>query len=130
MEARFLNSKKPHLVIVTNHGMHEWKIDAGLPDTGGQNIYVNQVSDALRKLGFRVTIYNRGGYNHPQGGAVRRGTTYRSAEERLTYLEDSQKEFVRKEDMAAHVQELSTDLVSYLKDAPAPVAIIFSTGML
>ncbi len=124
LEQRFLKSDKPHVVMVTNHGMHAWEIDAGLPDTGGQNAYVNQLSHTLARLGFRVTIFNRGGYTHPHSGAFRRGSSYGSANERLVYLEDSRDEFIRKEDMAPQVEELAVDLVARLQGAPEPVAFV------
>jgi hypothetical protein len=31
-----------HVLQITNHGVHEWSVVPGLPDTGGQNVYVNQ----------------------------------------------------------------------------------------
>jgi hypothetical protein len=35
---------KKHILMITNHGIHEWDPQPGLPDTGGQNLYVNQLS--------------------------------------------------------------------------------------
>jgi hypothetical protein len=46
--------------MITNHGIHQWQVVPGLPDTGGQNVFVNQFTAALVKLGFRITIINRG----------------------------------------------------------------------
>lgn len=123
-EQQFNNSRRPHIVMVTNHGMHEWLVDAGLPDTGGQNLYVNQLSSTLRKLGFRITVFNRGGYKHPKSGALRRGTHYRNEQERLIYLEDSRREFVRKEDMFVHLDELGEDLARHLRESPEPVLVV------
>lgn len=123
-EAQFNNSDRPHVVMVTNHGIHEWKVDAGLPDTGGQNVYVNQLSATLRRLGFRVTVYNRGGYAQPKSGKLRSGTHYRNGEERLTYLEDSRNEFIRKEDMFPQIEELAEDLARQLRSAPRPVLLV------
>lgn len=122
--AQFIDSSRPHVVMVTNHGMHRWQVDAGLPDTGGQNVYVNQLSTTLNKLGFRVTIYNRGGYPDPVEGEMRTGTIYRNSHERLTYLEDSVKEFVRKEEMLPRVQELSRSLVEHVRSGPEPSLVI------
>lgn len=110
--------------MVTNHGLHEWRVDAGLPDTGGQNVYVNQLSSTLRKLGFRVTIYNRGGYPHPKSGVLRTGSSYRNAEERLTYLEDSSDRFIRKEDMFSRIDELARDLEKHLAESAEPALLI------
>lgn len=124
LEEQFNNSNRPHVVMVTNHGMHEWKVDAGLPDTGGQNVYVNQLSATLRKLGFRVTIYNRGGYPHPKSGALRTGNRYRNELERLIYLEDSSDRFIRKEDMFSQIEELARELRRHLTASPPPALLI------
>jgi len=111
--------------MVTNHGIHEWQITAGLPDTGGQNVYVNELSAAFAKLGFRVTTANRGGYPHPADGSDRTGVRTRGDAERIVYLEDSSDDFVRKEDMFSRVEELAYDLARRVReDKSPPLAII------
>jgi hypothetical protein len=52
----FKKSTRTHILMITNHGMHHWKIIPGLPDTGGQNVFVNEFSDALANQGFRIRI--------------------------------------------------------------------------
>ncbi len=115
--------------MVTNHGVHEWQITAGLPDTGGQNVYVNELSAAFAKLGFRVTTANRGGYPHPADdsadSSARTGVRTRGDAERIVYLEDSSDEFIRKEDMFSRVEELAHDLARRVgDDRDSLVAII------
>ena len=110
--------------MVTNHGVHEWNVNAGLPDTGGQNVYVNYLSTTLDRLGFRVTIFNRGGYPHPVSGADRSGTAYRNSNERICYLTDSSPEFIRKEEMGGHVAELGRAMADMLEGEPSPLALI------
>lgn len=122
---RFLRSDRPHILMVTNHGIHEFQITAGLPDTGGQNVYVNELSAALAKLGFRVTTANRGGYPHPADSSSRTGMRFRGEAERIVYLEDSSDQFVRKEDMFSHIEELGRDLARRLsEEGSRPVLII------
>ena len=58
----FLASRREHVLMITNHGVHQWQVIPGLPDTGGQNVFVNRFTDDLARLGFKVTIVNRGGY--------------------------------------------------------------------
>jgi mannosylfructose-phosphate synthase len=97
--------------MITNHGVHEWNVVPGLPDTGGQNVYVNQFTEALVAQGYRVTIVNRGGYAHPTTGDPQVGVRYDpSGHARIVYLEDGVPEFVRKEDMAEHIPQLVSDL--------------------
>jgi len=97
--------------MITNHGVHEWNVVPGLPDTGGQNVYVNQLTEALVAQGYRVTIANRGGYPHPQTGAAQSGVVYHpSGYARIIYLQDGRPEFVRKEDMDEQIPRLVEDL--------------------
>ena len=100
-----------HVLMITNHGVHEWQVTPGMPDTGGQNVYVNQFTDALIEQGFRVTIVNRGGYPHPVTGAAQTGVIdHPSGKARILYIEDGTPSFVRKEDMDEHVTLLAADL--------------------
>ena len=65
LHQEFLASNRKHILMITNHGIHQWDVVPGLPDTGGQNLFVNMFTETLASLGFRVTIVNRGGYAHP-----------------------------------------------------------------
>jgi len=121
----FRFSKRKHILNITNHGIHQWDIIPGLTDTGGQNVFVNQFSDALVQQGYKVTIINRGGYPHPVTGEMRRGLHYKNAFQRLFFLEDSLPEFVRKEDMAEHVPALAAALKMFIdEDGSNPDLII------
>jgi len=109
----FVSSSRPHVLMITNHGMHDWNVDPGLPDTGGQNVFVNHMTAAMVKVGFKVTIVNRGGYKHPLTGKDRKGYDYFNGYQRILYVEDSKKVFIRKEDMNEQIPEL----VEFLKNA-------------
>lgn len=85
--------------MITNHGIHQWDVVPGLPDTGGQNMFINIFTQTLAELGFRITIANRGGYRHPTTNELQVGLRYRDARQRIVYLEDDRKELIRKEDM-------------------------------
>ena len=105
-----------HVLQITNHGMHEWDMTPGLPDTGGQNVYVNAMTDAMVRLGHRVTIVNRGGYPNPVTGGPRIGTTHRHGNRaRIVYLTDGVPAFVRKEDMAERIPALADELTCLLE---------------
>jgi len=99
-----------HILQITNHGMHQWKVVPGLPDTGGQNVFVNMFSDALADLGFDITIVNRGGYPDPVIGRRRQGIDIKDERQRIIYIEDGLEEFVRKEDMDERLPNLVEDL--------------------
>ncbi|MGW8226559.1 MAG: glycosyltransferase, partial [Anaerolineales bacterium] len=110
----FLDSPRKHILNITNHGIHQWEIIPGLTDTGGQNVFVNQFSDELCEQGYKVTIINRGGYPHPISGEMRSGLDYKNASERIFYLEDGVKSFVRKEDMGEQIPDLKVALEEFL----------------
>jgi glycosyltransferase involved in cell wall biosynthesis len=123
---RFLASRNKHVLMITNHGVHQWRVIPGLPDTGGQNVFVNQFSDELAQLGYKVTIANRGGYPHPITGQRQYGLRYLDHRQRIVYLEDGSNEFVRKEDMAEHCPQLADSLAKTLSDEGTAVELIVS----
>ena len=112
--------------MITNHGVHQWQVIPGLPDTGGQNVFVNQFAEALTKFGYKITIVNRGGYPHPSEGDYQRGLCYKDVHQRILYLEDSRKEFVRKEDMHEQIPELVKSLQDFADDEGSVVDLIVS----
>jgi glycosyltransferase involved in cell wall biosynthesis/galactose-1-phosphate uridylyltransferase len=122
----FLESDRKHILMITNHGIHQWNVMPGLPDTGGQNVFVNQFSLALAKFGYRITIVNRGGYPHPITNEWQRGVDYQDRNQRIIYLEDGKHEFVRKEDMDAQLPALIEYLNDFLKAEGTTVDLIIS----
>ncbi len=113
--------------MVTNHGVHEWQVTPGLRDTGGQNVYVNHLTEALVRLGYRVTIVNRGGYPHPVTGRHHVGTAFHpSGQARILYLEDGDPTFVRKEDMHEHFADIADDFLRRLEIEPDGYDILIS----
>jgi len=106
MHKAFLASSRPHVLMITNHGIHQWKIIPGLPDTGGQNVFVNFFTEELTKLGARITIINRGGFAHPQTGQMQKGLNYKDENQRILYIEDGLEKFKRKEDMHEQIPAL------------------------
>ena len=112
----FPDSGRTHVLMITNHGVHGWKVVPGMPDTGGQNVYVNQLTEALVAQGYRVTIANRGGYPHLETGVMQSGVVYHpSGWARIIYLEDGRPEFVRKEDMDEQIPKLVDDLAAKIE---------------
>ncbi len=110
----FLASRRKHVLMITNHGVHQWRVIPGLPDTGGQNVFVNQFTEELARQGFKVTIANRGGYLHPTTGERQEGLDYKDCHQRILYLEDGLGEFVRKEDMDGQIPRLAGSLAEVL----------------
>lgn len=123
---KFRQSERPHILMVTNHGIHQWDVIPGLPDTGGQNVFVNQFSLMLARLGFKITIANRGGYPHPVTGQRREGVHYRDTHQRIVYLIDDVDEFVRKEEMNPQTLMLAEFLLEFFEEEAADVDLIIS----
>lgn len=115
-----------HILMITNHGLHAWKVIPGLPDTGGQNVFVNEMSAALAKLGHEVTIANRGGFSDPVSGEMRRGVHHKDERQRILYLDDGLPEFVRKEDMDSRIPFLVESLKDQLENQFSPIDLIVS----
>lgn len=112
--SKFKSSPRPHILMLSIHGVHEWKITPGLTDTGGQNVFVNQFAQELANQGFKITIGNRGGYLHPVTNTPQAGVVYKDQYQRLVYLEDGTNQFVRKEDMDGQVAALAAALMRFL----------------
>lgn len=123
---KFMASNRPHILQITNHGIHQWEFIPGLPDTGGQNVFVNQFTEALADLGFKVTICNRGGYQHPTTGETHTGVHYKDENQRILYLEDDKAEFIRKEDMDAQTAKLAQFLGDVMDDESIPIGLMIS----
>lgn len=95
----FAKNGRPHILMITNHGIHDWDVRSGLRDTGGQNHYVNALSETLVELGFCVTTMNRGGFPDPLTNEMRRGIHHKGPYQRIVYLEGGGDKFIRKEDL-------------------------------
>ncbi len=47
------------IMMISIHGYVAGQAEMGLPDTGGQVVYVLRLSECLARLGYRVDIYTR-----------------------------------------------------------------------
>jgi glycosyltransferase involved in cell wall biosynthesis len=112
--------------MITNHGIHQWDVVPGLPDTGGQNVFVNQFTNTLAKCGFKITIVNRGGYNHPVTDEAQVGLRYKDQSQRILYIQDDKPEFVCKEDMHEQISGLVRSLEGILNAEGAKIDLIIS----
>jgi len=123
---QFLASARKHILMISSHGIHQWEAIPGLPDTGGQNVFINQFSAALVDVGFKVTIANRGGYKHPHTGDLHTGLRYRDDHERILYLEDEDPVFIRKEEMKSHLPILTKFLREFLESEGTAITLMIS----
>ena len=99
------------VLLITWHGIHELDIFPGLPDTGGQNIYVQNMAQQIHdQFGCRVTVLNRGGFTHPYTERMREGTTKDPDRELyVMHVADDVQAFVRKEYLTGALIESAVD---------------------
>ena len=96
----------PEIALITNHGYGGCEIPfGGAPDTGGQNVYVNTLATKLEKLGYKVTIFARGGFPHFESDEMRRGADYMSPHVRYVFVPGGGDTFISKEDISVALDE-------------------------
>ncbi len=122
-----LPAKLEDVLMITWHGIHELEVFPGLPDTGGQNVYVQNLAEAIHDLyDARVITLNRGGFPHPYTARMRQGLTKDPRREvYILHASDEIPAFVRKEYLTpALIERAVEDAVSQLPDNYRPDLII------
>ncbi len=105
-EVTFKQADRPDIALMTNHGYAGVDIPfGGAPDTGGQNMYVNSLAKALDSLGYRVTIFARGGFPYFESENIRQDPEYLSEHVRYIFIPGGGDKFIRKEDIAIALDE-------------------------
>ncbi|MBW1807630.1 MAG: glycosyltransferase [Deltaproteobacteria bacterium] len=105
-EAAFKKAKRPDIALITNHGYAGVEIPfGGAPDTGGQNMYVNSLAKALDALGYRVTIFARGGFPYFESDRIRNEPEYLAEHVRYIFIPGGGDKFIHKEDIAIALDE-------------------------
>jgi glycosyltransferase involved in cell wall biosynthesis len=113
-------SQRPAVALITNHGYGGADLPVGgAPDTGGQNLYVNSLARALDTLKFRVTIFARGGFPYFESDRVRSDPEYLTDHVRYVFVPGGGDEFIRKEDIAAALDEQIDWLDAFIRDEAA-----------
>jgi glycosyltransferase involved in cell wall biosynthesis len=123
MRAEDLNE----VLLITWHGIHELDIFPGLPDTGGQNIYVENMAQMIHDLyGARVIILNRGGFCHPYTERMREGMVKDPDRELyVLHVADDVPAFVRKEYLTgALIENAAANVLDHLPKGYRPELII------
>ena len=99
-------SQRPRIAHITNHGYGGVHVPTGgAPDTGGQNVYVNAVVEAMVELGYHVTVFARGGFPFFESDQLREGIEPYGDHARYVYVPGGGDEFIRKEDIAIALDE-------------------------
>ncbi len=117
MRTAFESARRPDVALITNHGYAGVEIPVGgAPDTGGQNMYVNALALALDRLGYRVTIFARGGFPFFESDRTRSEPEFLSEHVRYIYVPGGGDDFIRKEDIAVALDEQVDWLDGFIRE--------------
>jgi len=113
----YQTSTRPSIALITNHGYAGVDLPiGGAADTGGQNLYVNSLAHALDTLGYKVTIFTRGGFPFFNQDQIRDHPEYLSDHIRYIFIPGGGNEFLRKEDIAIALDEEIDWLDQFIRD--------------
>lgn len=119
-ETVFQKADRPDVALITNHGYAGVEIPfGGAPDTGGQNMYVNSLAVALDNLGYRVTIFARGGFPYFESDRIRERPEYLTGHVRYIFVPGGGGQFIRKEDIAVALDEQVAWLDRFIRQEAA-----------
>ncbi|MFP3975644.1 MAG: glycosyltransferase [Dehalococcoidia bacterium] len=109
--AKGRKTKIKSICMLSTHGYFDPVPQLGRTDTGGQVVYVLELSKALAKLGIKVDIYTRWfDRSRPQVEPVPRYPNVR-----VIRIPAGPWEFIRKEDIYNVLPELSRNMITYIK---------------
>ena len=113
----FEDSLRPEVALITNHGYASPQVKiGGVPDTGGQVVYVNVLALKLEQLGYKVSIYSRGGFPKYKGYQIRKGVSYLSEFVRYEYLCGGGDKFLPKENISPALNQELHHLYKIVQD--------------
>ncbi len=98
----------PRIMMISTHGYVAAEPEFGLPDTGGQVVYVLELSKCLARLGYRVDIYTRRFEDQPATETI-------SERVRLIRQPCGGKDFVPKETLCEYIPEWVTNTRQYVE---------------
>jgi hypothetical protein len=108
-------SNRKKVALITNHGYAGPNPPIGnAPDTGGQNVYVNDLARALEEVGYEVFIFTRGGFPDYHSDIMREGEARMSDNSRYVYIPGGGDQFIRKEDISVALGEEAENLYAYI----------------
>ena len=96
------------IMMISTHGYVAAEPEFGLPDTGGQVVYVLELSKCLARLGYRVDIFTRRFEDQPAMENV-------TERVRLIRQPCGGREFVAKETLCQHIPEWVTNTRRFIE---------------
>ena len=105
--------------MLSLHGFVSAEPELGLPDTGGQVVFVLELAKQFQSLGFAVDIVTRQFEDQP-------GVDEMGPDLRVLRIPFGGSEFIRKEDMHDHIDEFVRHFVELFPDRRSPYEFINS----
>ena len=110
---------QPRILMMSLHGYVAGEPELGLPDTGGQVVFVLELAKQFRALGYAVDIVTRRFEDQPEFDDMGRDL-------RVWRIPFGGPEFIRKEDMHDHVDEFVLRFLDLFPDRRPPYEVISS----
>ena len=108
-------NERERVALITNHGYAGPKPPIGnAPDTGGQNVYVNDLAIALEEVGYEVYVFTRGGFPEFESTLMREGEAQMSEHVRYVYIPGGGDKFIPKEEIGIALGEQMAFLYEYI----------------
>jgi len=94
--------------MISTHGYVSGEVEMGLPDTGGQVVYVLKLSECLARLGYKVDIFTRRFEDQPAVETL-------GDRLRIVRIPAGGRELIRKEWMADVIPEWVANAAAYVE---------------
>lgn len=107
------------ILMLSTHGYVAAEPELGLPDTGGQVVFVLELAKQFAEMGYRVDIVTRRFEDQPEFDDMGPGL-------RVWRIPFGGSEFIRKEDMHDHLGEFQQNLAAAVADAQIAYDVINS----
>lgn len=96
-------------MMISTHGYIAAEPELGKPDTGGQVVYVLELSKCFARMGYRVDILTRQFEDQPAAEQVTDGV-------RVIRFPCGGADFIAKETMCEHIPEWVTNVLEFVQD--------------
>lgn len=100
---------RERIAMVSTHGYVAAEAPLGMPDTGGQVVFVLELSKKLAQLGYKVDIWTRRFEDQPEIEEVEENV-------RIIRMKCGGKEFIPKEYLYKKLPEWTENALRYIKD--------------
>jgi mannosylfructose-phosphate synthase len=113
------NASTNNILMISLHGYVAAEPDLGIPDTGGQVVYVLELAKRFARLGRKVDLVTRRFEDQPEYDEVNENF-------RVWRIPFGGKKFIRKEDMHEHLNDFVTNFLTTIRARRTTYDIVYS----